>query len=49
MASLKDSSQKANKKLKTQEALKTKDYTTDGTLTTPLYPLLLEYSQSTLL
>lgn len=38
-ASLHDSLQKVNKKLKTQKVLKTKDYKTDVTISTLLYSL----------
>ena len=44
VASLQDSLQKANEKLKTQEVPKTKDNKTDVTLTAPVYPPLPERS-----
>ena len=45
-ASLKDSLQKGNEKVKTQEVPKTKDFKSDVTLTTPLCPHLPEYPHS---
>ena len=47
VASLKDSLQKANEKLKTQEVPKTKHNKTDMTATALFYPPLPEYRWST--